>query len=437
MRTLTSTQFRDALAKGLGRAVEHVRSQPARSVRGDLLYACLHNLRYDYWFEEGRDDWLMELINLTGDAEFYRCRIVRALAKARKRKDVDQLFVLAALFAGRGDAESRQAVYERFDRFEPQLNWMRYKAVVLADGMRGLEHIVERVGEYARLGHEVRDPAAAYEVARIRFGVRRVRAALRKWAARSQNARAYMELVLPKVQSRRWSPLRKVPPTATLVRKIMGEPVDHRYIGVLHAHGTKEQIADFYRQILREKYLDRVWRGLKFFSSWPPLPWLEPALFRWARSRRRRLRSVAINALASVQAPEVREFALGALQDKRLSWRWNALRLLQWNFVRGDGRWLEPLLRSVRDRNTIHEITVALRDIAKGKRYRDLRSCFIWGYEQTPCSFCRRCLVETLIERGCAPRWLLGECLSDFNDDTREFARKALHALGVEPTGHD
>ena len=214
----------------------------------------------------------------------------------------------------------------------------------------------------------------------------------------------------------------------------MGDPPDHRYIGLLHAHGTKEQIADFYRQILQEKDPERVWRGLKFFSAWPPLPWLEPALFRWARSRRRRLRSVAIHTLASVQAAEVREFALGAIQDKRLSWRWNALRLLEWNFVRGDGRWLEPLLRSVRDRNTIHEITVDLRDIAKGKRYRDLISCFIWGYEQTSCSFCRRCLVETLIERGCAPRWLLEECLSDFNDDTREFARKALHALGVKTT---
>jgi hypothetical protein len=212
------------------------------------------------------------------------------------------------------------------------------------------------------------------------------------------------------------------------------EPRDSRYIGLLHAHGTKEQIANFYRQILQEKDPERVRRGLYFFSNWPPLPWLEPVLFRWASSRRSRLRRVAIGALSSVQASEVREFALRALQDKRLSWRWDALELLRWNFVRGDGRWLEPLLRSARDKNTIHEITVDLRSIAKGKRYRELKSCFIWGYEQTPCSFCRRCLVETLIERGRAPRWLLEECLSDFNEDTREFARKALHALGVEPT---
>ena len=113
---------------------------------------------------------------------------------------MDQLFLLAALFAGCGDAESRQAVYERFDRLETHLNWMRYKAVVLADGMRGLEHIAERVGEQARLGRAVKEPESACIVAGMRLGVRRVSGALREWAARSPNARAYLSIVLPKMR---------------------------------------------------------------------------------------------------------------------------------------------------------------------------------------------------------------------------------------------
>lgn len=47
MQLLTKNEFRDALRKGLGRVVIHVRNYGYKDMQDDILHACLHNLAYD------------------------------------------------------------------------------------------------------------------------------------------------------------------------------------------------------------------------------------------------------------------------------------------------------------------------------------------------------------------------------------------------------
>ncbi len=54
----------------------HIREHGAENMRDDILHACLHNLAYDPQCEDSPINWLLELISLTDDPEFYHQRIL-------------------------------------------------------------------------------------------------------------------------------------------------------------------------------------------------------------------------------------------------------------------------------------------------------------------------------------------------------------------------
>ena len=69
MTHLTLEKFCDALDKGLGRAVIQVREQGQDNLGDDILNACLHNLAYDPQCEGDHADWMLEIVELTGNRE--------------------------------------------------------------------------------------------------------------------------------------------------------------------------------------------------------------------------------------------------------------------------------------------------------------------------------------------------------------------------------
>ena len=114
---LTSEEFRDALAKGRGRAVQYVRAASAEAVRDVLLDACIQCKAYDTQCEGFRADWLFGMIELTGEPGYYREKILEAIPSSRDADSYDfwQLYYLAKEFASRGDAECREVLYREFD----------------------------------------------------------------------------------------------------------------------------------------------------------------------------------------------------------------------------------------------------------------------------------------------------------------------------------
>jgi len=119
MDNLSPEQFRDALRKGLGRAVRNVRNSPPETVREDLAYACTHFLGLNLQDEGGRDPWLFRMIEITGEFDFYRQKIVEAMEKMPDDPDdaqtCNELFSLLAEFAARGDNEVLEIMRRRFD----------------------------------------------------------------------------------------------------------------------------------------------------------------------------------------------------------------------------------------------------------------------------------------------------------------------------------
>jgi hypothetical protein len=60
---LTMEQFADAVSKGLGRAMIHVRRYGLDDIADILLDACVHNKTYDAQCEDQRTDWLYAMFN--------------------------------------------------------------------------------------------------------------------------------------------------------------------------------------------------------------------------------------------------------------------------------------------------------------------------------------------------------------------------------------
>ena len=68
---------RDALRKGLGRAVQWAMTR--RLEDGPLLEACLRDRRFDTQVEQSRGDWLWEMIRAVDAADRFRVPILHAL----------------------------------------------------------------------------------------------------------------------------------------------------------------------------------------------------------------------------------------------------------------------------------------------------------------------------------------------------------------------
>lgn len=79
--------------------------------RETLLRACFTDDRFEA--EDSRAGYLWELIQITGDAEYYRDAIRQHLPEC----EIQQVFELAARFAAHGDALMKHAMYGAFEQY--------------------------------------------------------------------------------------------------------------------------------------------------------------------------------------------------------------------------------------------------------------------------------------------------------------------------------
>src|SRR3954464_6352490 len=82
-------QQRDALRKGLGRAMQWAMAR--RLDDGPLLVACLRDLRYDVQVECSRGGWLWRMIREVGAVDRFRVPILHALYDLADERSAGQL----------------------------------------------------------------------------------------------------------------------------------------------------------------------------------------------------------------------------------------------------------------------------------------------------------------------------------------------------------
>jgi hypothetical protein len=109
---LSGDEFRDALAKGLGRALLYVKTYGLDRVKDLVLYACLHAVSYDAQIEGSRAKWLFAMFVDSPDYLEFRAAILAAIVVEEETWILLQLCGLAKEMALMGDSIAEQALVD-------------------------------------------------------------------------------------------------------------------------------------------------------------------------------------------------------------------------------------------------------------------------------------------------------------------------------------
>lgn len=437
MNPLTPEEFRDALRKGLGRAVRHLEQYGASGLIDDILFATLHNLAYDPQMNGNRYNWILRLIELTGIEDFFRERILEALLRSREKYDLSLLFALASEFAEDGDEDARAAIYEKFERQEMDEPWLGGTSLVCLDGMKGFLHVAEVIGARMR-----RDPGYRERlresgenhymvtIAADNHEKSEIHAALRERVASNTAIRTYLEESERYLIEERAPASATEPPSPISADDVLACIERLEWTKPYKAWPNCRRLTPDARQTVFEAMLAESRREQRLRYLWlfwrTPLPRFDEKLLEWAASGDLEISRETLGLLAKLVHPQIRNFAVKFLRKPGANLIPRIIRLFGKNYQAGDAELLRSALWIPDDPHTAHAFILDIINLSTEIRSPEMRELLLWAYEHSPCAECRGSAVRYLTELNLAPHEILWECLMDSNDDTRELARAAL-----------
>ncbi|HYP13468.1 MAG TPA: hypothetical protein VEQ63_06070, partial [Bryobacteraceae bacterium] len=188
---MTESEFSDAIQFGLGRAILYARTHDVEPFRKIILDACLHCYSADPQSEGTRAPYMLELVKLTNNPEFFYEAILRSLENCGDDWDAVQRFRLASYMAMDGDEHSKRAMYLNFN---PGPRMVEETAIdfVRMDGIDGLLFAAEREGALLRTNPTDVDEGHLLSHAVESFGEEQTLYALRWAAEMNPNIAAYV-----------------------------------------------------------------------------------------------------------------------------------------------------------------------------------------------------------------------------------------------------
>lgn len=430
---LNQSEITNALEKGFGRMYLYIEKYGDELVREQLLHFCLKNPSYDAQCEDSRAEWLISLINLTNNRDFYIPKIIAALFTSCEHRDVSQLYELCQLLAQQGDESAKQAIYKKFDAQEFNETYMGGEEIIQLDGLNGLLHIANVIGKRLREEDDYWECDMLYCMTCEMFGKEITDEFLAQHAKENCYVSAYLE-ELKKDEERR-KPKDNRPYIERIrdeypIEKILDDIINnakrknrsiYRRFG---KYATGNEIEQVFNLLIAETDKERLIRYLWVFRT-RELPKLPESIVNLAFNSDREIQDAAISALSNVSDSMVREIAikLGLNSDSEIALK--SIELFINNYQIGDSKYIEPLLNHIKDKDTCHWVCMDVIKLFEKHSLTECISMMLWVYENTPCTHCRNWAVQLLIENNGLPEIQLNECLYDCVEDTRALAKKA------------
>jgi hypothetical protein len=414
-------QQRDALQKGLGRAMQWAKAGTLASE--PLLDACLTDQRFDIQCEDNRGDWIWNLIRMTGRESEFRGPILDALRNAYVERDAYQLSELAYQFAQSGNSEFVKQLYEFVERRQiADSQSIGFGQLLALDGEFAMRFLVRFRGEcLASEDWEWYDDALIDQSIDV-IGEQRVNEilnetsdpnVLRFAAKRKENLKQPIESEL---RQQNYSKRMQAISAGEAIQTARSE--DRAYwLSGWGMHANENDLEQVLEWLWTEQNPTMIVKMLRVFSR-RQLPQFDSRLIELYKHSDDEVRRWTLNALEPNSNPLVREFALQQLRERTLNMP--VVKLFVNNYLTGDERLLLDQLDLPEDSCQRHWM---LMDLIHVLEKNEEAECCELGqiiYFYTPCQNCRFYAARLFHGRHKTPGWLVEECLGDANEDCQK-----------------
>ncbi len=426
-------EFDKAIEKGLGRAYLYIKNNGDELISDQLLHYCLINPSYDSQCEESRAEWLISLIDLSKNKNFYLSKIIQALLSCSEHNDLEQLYKLCLLLAQKGEESAIKAIYQKFNLQEFSESYLGGEEIIQLDGLEGLLHVTAVIGKRLTEEDGYWESDTLYGMTCEAYGKTLTDEFLLKHAKENRFVKAYLdelkkneERCKPKDSRSHIERFRDDFP----IDRIINDFKNIKHLSVFMRFGkyaTNEEIDRIYSLLLTESDNEKLLRYLWVFRS-RELPKLSESINQLAFSNDFEIQNAAISALKHSADPKIRDIAIALTSNKNKEVALHSLELFINNFQMGDSKFIEPLYKNLdfEDKDSLHWICMDTMELFENNQVKELIDTMLWTYENTPCTHCRNKIARLLIENNWLPDTLLNECLYDCVLDTRNLAKATL-----------
>lgn len=405
-------QQRDALQKGLGRAMQWARD--GRLDDEPLLDACLHDRRYDSQCEDNRGGWLWSLIVATGAVERFRAPVLASFRQVAEEPEVHQLCELAFRYAESGDSEFEDNLYEFVrQRRVSDCSWAGEEQLLELSGETAFRFIVRIRGELLEGQEWDWDDGAIVDRAIEKLGKDRVVHLLDDSAdvATRRFAEAWKQRQIPHRVSdqQSYSDRMRAISDSDVLEAVYGADKCYwlRGWGRYAEPGDLETII----HVLGTASDPRIIAKLLTVFSRRALPRFQPWLIDLCRHDDEEVKLRAFQALGMNSHPLVRKLALSELG--RVGANSLTIGLFTRNFVDGDEKRLLDRMELPDDDDLRHSLLFEVLDVLTENPDANCSKLAAIAYFHMPCGICRFRAVKRLAAQRVAPQWMMAECKHD------------------------
>lgn len=404
-----------------------MKEHDATPYRDVILHACLNNTTYDPQVEDFKTDYMMEVIKLTGEFEFYRRRILDATTQINDETDdwtANFLVDFTSQIAIQGDAEARQIIYDVYlDNFEDE-DTLGTSAIIEIDKANGLVFIIDQLAKKAQ---ELDPSSYDYLLWLLEDEIGEEEADLALSELRDRNFKLDSILNLVEYYRLEISQESAQPPDAdsltyeeikTAINNSKGINIFRLRNWMQNANSEILQVVA--NDLLRQDDPQQLLKYLRLFL-YRPYPLDAEDLFMFVGTHNRYVTATTLSVLKEIENHKVREFALRHIVDKQFIGR--AVGLLTHNFQDDDWTLIERISEQRLDKEDYHDLEWSVQDVFKENPDPTAAQTLLNIYEYGPCTTCRRRILLMLKSIDAITPKIQEECLYDASEDIRNLAQ--------------
>lgn len=413
-------EYRHAISLGLGRAVLQIPKHLGSPFADAILDACLRTKARDAQVEGSRAQYMLDIVQRTGDPSFYTRKVLDALSEVPDGWDGLQQFEMARLLAQDGNNHARQAMTDAFERqIGSSMQDAFAEEFIALDGIPGLLFAAGRIGRGLRVDSSRWEDDSLLAAAEELFGQEAVWNSITERAKTDGDVSTYVDAVKANRflrEQHQWMDASGV--SYELVRSMIASGRIEVSLPDWGRVANPAELEMAASDLIIEVDPARLLSYLHIFRK-RAFPLGCDHLLQLARMPDVPVARHALIVLGNVQDDKARRHALRLIEEGSPH-RGYAIGLLKNNFRQGDYELVKAWCDDEGDPEILNSFDRSLREFFSVHPNNSAESQILTNfYDREPCSHCRWFIVKRLLELKRLPEDLRAESTYDSDLGTR------------------